>query len=347
VKLLHCLALACVCALPAVAQNTFHNPLLPSGADPFVASRDGYYYYMNTTSNNLTLWRTKDITDLAHAEKKVIWTPPASGPYSHWIWAPELYFLDGKWYVYFAADAGKNETHRNWVLENPSSNPLEGTWTMKGQLTDGEDLFDIDPTILQDGGKMYALWSRAENSVQSIYIALMKNPWTLQGKGVRIATPQYAWEKVGDIGNGEKEFLDVPHIDVNEGPEILKHEDKIFLIYSASACWTNYYELGMVTAKAGSDLLNPASWHKKDRPVFWENIEAQVYAPGHNTFFSSPDGKEEWILYHANSGPNQGCGALRSPRAQRFTWNSDGTPNFGRPLSTDTAIPKPSGTESR
>ena len=55
------------------------------------------------------------------------------------------------------------------------------------------------------------------------------------------------------------------------------------------------------------------------------------------------DGKQDWIIYHANAKSQQGCGQFRSPRIQPFTWNSDGTPNFGEPVSTDTAIQKPSG----
>lgn len=339
--------LAGLLVLPVSAQKTFMNPLLPSGADPFVAARDGYYYYMHTTSSNLVIWRTKDITDLAHAEKKIVWNPPATGPYSHWIWAPELYFLNGKWYIYFAADAGKNETHRNWVLENPSANPLEGEWTMKGQLTDGQDLFDIDPTILEDKGKLYVLWSRMENNVQGIYIASLKNPWTIKGKGVRVSAPYYAWEKVGDLKNDGKTLLEIPHIDVNEGPEILKHNGKIYLIISASGCWTNYYQLGMLTANSGANLLDPKSWTKHDKPVFSGDPSVGVYATGHNTFFTSPDGKEDWILYHANAGPDQGCGGKRSPRAQKFSWNADGTPNFGKPVSTQVELPKPSGTPAQ
>src|SRR5690348_12247598 len=76
--------------LIAAAEDTFTNPLLPSGADPWVISEHGFYYYMNTTGVNLTLWKTRDVTDLREAEKKVVWTPPASGPYSHDIWAPEI-----------------------------------------------------------------------------------------------------------------------------------------------------------------------------------------------------------------------------------------------------------------
>jgi GH43 family beta-xylosidase len=33
----------------------------------------------------------------------------------------------------------------------------------------------------------------------------------------------------------------------------------------------------------------------------------------------------------------------RSTRAQRFTWNADGTPNFGVPASLSTNLTVPSG----
>jgi len=68
-----------------------------------------------------------------------------------------------------------------------------------------------------------------------------------------------------------------------------------------------------------------------------------AYAPGHNGFFKSRDGKEDWIIYHANSLPNQGCGNARNPRMQKFTWNADGTPNFGEPVPINKPIKKPSG----
>jgi GH43 family beta-xylosidase len=64
---------------------------------------------------------------------------------------------------------------------------------------------------------------------------------------------------------------------------------------------------------------------------------------GHNSFFKSPDGTEDWILYHANSEPGQGCGRHRSPRAQKFTWKPDDTPDFGEPLPINTRLPRPSG----
>ena len=297
--------------------------------------------------------KTRSIADLKTAEKKVVWKAPATGPYSHGIWAPELHYIGAAWYIYFAADAGTNYTHRIWVLENRSEDPLTGEWTLKGKVADPKDKWAIDASVFENAGRLYMIWSGWEgdvNGVQNIYIAELANPWTVKGERVRLSTPEFPWEKIGDRamkrnpeespGANSREPL---HIDVNEGPEILQHGDKIFLIYSASACWTDFYELGMLTASASSDLLNPTSWKKSPQPVFWQSPEAHAYAPGHNGFFKSPDGKEDWIIYHANSGPNQGCGGQRSPRAQPFSWKPDGTPDFGRPLAISTPIPKPSG----
>ena len=336
------------------SQSALINPLLPSGPDPWVIYSDGYYYFMSTTAVNLTIWRARSIADLKTATKKVVWTPPSSGPYSHDIWAPELHHLAGKWYIYFSADAGTNFTHRVWVLENASNDPLEGEWTLKGKLSAPGDKWAIDGSVFENRGRLYFVWSGWEgnsNGVQSIYIAELENPWTTKGERVRISTPEFPWEKIGDRNDLKRNPEANPganteeplHIDVNEGPEVLAHGNKIFLIYSASACWSDYYELGMLTASADSDLLIASSWTKNPLPVFWQSPSAGAFGPGHNSFFKSPDGTEDWILYHANVGSQQGCGAKRAPRAQRFGWKADGTPDFGRPVSVGKPLPRPAG----
>jgi GH43 family beta-xylosidase len=172
---------------------------------------------------------------------------------------------------------------------------------------------------------------------QNIYIAKMKNPWTVEGNRMKLSSPDYDWEQNGDLHDAENP----PHVNVNEGPEILEHNDKIFLIYSASGCWTDQYALGMLTASSNADLMNASSWEKSLQPVFKQSLETKVYAPGHNTFFTAANGKENWILYHANSKPGEGCEDYRSPRAQPFTWDKNGYPVFGKPVSTKTALPVP------
>ncbi|QKJ33155.1 glycoside hydrolase family 43 protein [Mucilaginibacter mali] len=322
--------------------DTFTNPVLPTGPDPWVTYKDGFYYYTNSTGNRLDIWKTKTIAALATATHKTVWKPPVNTAYSKDLWAPELHFLQGKWYMYFAADDGHNAQHRMYVIENSSADPLEGEWVLKGQVADESNKWAIDGSVFESRGQLYMIWAGWEgdaNGQQNIYIAKMKNPYTISSERVKISSPEFEWEKFGDLHDANNP----PHVNVNEGPEILKHGNQIFLIYSASGCWTDHYALGMLSAKVSADLMDPKSWKKSEKPVFETSKENSVYAPGHNSFFKSPDGREDWIIYHANPGPGCGCGNQRSPRIQKFGWKKDGSPDFGIPVKTGVPLTAPAG----
>lgn len=320
---------------PPAKVTTFKNPLVGSGADPWVIKKGGSFYYMSTQVSNISITKTSAISELSKANPAVVWTAPSSGPNSKNIWAPELHYLQGKWYLYYTAGSSSDlATQRCFVLENPVAEPLNGSWTDKGKLSDPNgDFFAIDGTVLEYKNKLYFIWSgqiSKQDITQRIYIAEMANPWTLKTAKVQICKPEYDWEKKGSA--------------VNEGPEILQNAaGRVFLVYSGSSCHTDDYGLGMLTLKADGDPLNPADWSKSPTPVFSKSIENNVYGPGHNGFFKSKDDKEDWIIYHANAQSGLGCGGARSPRIQKFTWNTDGTPNLGVPLSTTQNITKPSG----
>lgn len=324
-------------------KKTFTNPLLPSGPDPYSFYKDGFYYYTHTTGNRLVLYKAKTIADLKSAEQKTIFVPDSGKEYSKDLWAPEVIFLRGKWYAYFAADGGRNISHRMYVLENSSPDPMKGEWVMKGKLA--TEKWAIDADVFEYKGQLYAIWSGWKgdtNHQQDIYIAAMKDPWTIDGKRVLLSEPEFEWEKHGDLKSKDPD--DPTHLNVNEGPQFLEHGKDLFIVYSGSACWTDFYALGLLRL-TGTDPLNPKHWKKYEEPVFKQSPENGVYATGHNSFFKSPDGKEDWILYHANSNPGDGCGNKRSPRAQRFTWKADGTPDFGMPVKEGTPIPLPSGSK--
>ncbi len=329
--------------------NTFTNPLLDRGPDPWTIYVDGYYYYMSTMQNKLVLWKTKDITDLRNAEQKVIWIP-TDPENSKDLWAPEIHHIDGKWYVYYAADDGNTDNHQMYCLENTSKNPMKGKFVMKGRIqTDPDSNWAIDGTVFHNNGSMYFVWSgwetrRVDTETQCIYIAKMKNPWTLESERVQISRPVLEWERRHVNVDGST----MDHvIYVNEGPQPLISPDGklIHIIYSASGCWTPYYCLGCLTAPADGNLLDPSAWTKSSKPLFEQSPENGVYGTGHNCFFRSPDGKEDYILYHARDTQMDppGKGDTRNPRAQRFTWDRNGYPVFGEPLPKSAVLPKPSG----
>ena len=331
-------AAASVPGAASLAQrNTFTNPLLDSGPDPWVVYWKGFYYYSNSTGGDLTLLKTADITDLRHAEKKAVWVPEAGHAWSKELWAPELHRWGNKWYIYFAADTGKNADHRIYVVENASDDPTTGTWTLKGKVSDASDKWAIDATQFELKGEHYMVWSGWKGDTdgeQDLYIAHMSNPWTIDSERTMISKPTFDWELHGDLPGR--------HVNVNEGPEVLVHGGKVLVVHSASGCWTDYYELGIVAANAGANLLDAKSWTKIDHPFLTTDAAAHAFGPGHNGFFKSPNGKEDWIIYHANPAAGEGCEDFRSPRMQKFTWGKDGLPEFGSPVGVGEVLEKPS-----
>ena len=320
-------------------NNTFTNPLLSSGPDPWTARKNGYYYYTQTSGNKIALWKTQKIEDLKKVVPVTVWTPLINTAYSSDVWAPELHYIDSKWYIYFAADSsGVNSTHRLYVLENAAADPTAGTWTFKGKIAPLTDKWAIDADVFTYNGSSYIVWSGWQGNVdgeQDIFIAKLANPYTIEGDRVMISRPTYSWET--KISGGV-------NVVVNEGPETLQNAaGKLFLTFSAGGCWSDDYSIGLLTLKDGGNPLNAADWTKTPTPVFTKNPSGGVYGPGHNGFFLSPDSSQNWIIYHANSSSGQGCGDTRSPRIQPFTWNADGTPNFGTPVAIGTKIQKPSG----
>ena len=318
---------------PPADTTQFTNPLL-SGSDPWVTRKDGIYYYTHTLGNKIAVWKTNALSKLSMASRKDIFIPVSGTPNSSNIWAPEFHFLDGKWYCYYTAGAGPDITQRTWVLENSSADPATGAWVDKGRLfTADTDFWAIDGTVMEHNGNRYFLWSGRPNpSVQNqnIYIAAMTNPFTLQGSAVLLTRPELSWEVQGGP--------------VNEGPQVLKNsQGKLFLIYSASGCWTDDYALGMLTLKDGGNPLVAADWVKHPQPVFVKKPENKAYGPGHNAFFKSADNTQDWIIYHANNNSGDGCSEKRNIRMQRFTWNADGTPNFGIPVTPGMKLDKPGG----
>jgi GH43 family beta-xylosidase len=303
-------------------DSLFFNPILTSGPDPWVFQRNDLYFLTYTTGFNIALYRSNKMSDLSKALKRVVWTPPAEGPNSKNIWAPEIHHVNGKWYIYYAADDGNNDNHKMFALENSSDDPTIGQWVDKGQLELPGDRWAIDGSIFEHNDQLYYVWSGwegATNGRQDIYICKMDDPLTPTGERILITIPTLSWETNG------------VNPTVVEAPQMLMKGSKIFMIYSAGGCWTDGYSLGMLTAQSDSDLMNPDSWVKTQNPVFEQYPEGNAFGPGHNGFFTSKDGSEDWIIYHANPYEGQGCGGNRSIRIQPFTWDEEGVPNFGKP----------------
>ena len=317
-------------ASPSPSGPTFENPILSTGADPWVIRWQ--HHYLLAESRDGGIWLTEsptdDLTGLASGTSHKIWTYPSTGPDSMDVWAPELHRIGDRWYVYFAATTadGDNANHRMFVLESASDDPMSA-YTDRGRISDAADRWAIDGTTFSWHGKDYFVWSGwpgATDGQQNLYIARMASPTRIEGTGVLLSSPTLPWERKG--------------MPIEEGPEALVHGGRLMLVYSASGSFTDDYCLGMLRL-TGGDPLDPSSWTKSAKPVFAS--DADVTAPGHASFTTSPDGKQDWIVYHSARYP--GAGWDRVIDTQRFTWHADGTPDFGEPIGSSTPQALPSG----
>jgi GH43 family beta-xylosidase len=324
--------LACWFLLPSVAnaEPAFPNPLIRQRADPHVTRHtDGYYYFMGTVPeyDRLELRRSETLAGLATAAPKVIWRKHATGIMGAHIWAPELHFIDGKWYIYFAAgEAEKIWNIRIYVLENAAANPLEGEWVERGQLKTQWETFALDATTFVHRGQRYLVWAQrdpAKKNNTDLYLAKMDSPVSITGTPVEISTPEFDWEKV--------------RYQVNEGPAVLQRHGRIFLTYSAAGTGAEYC-LGLLTAKDDANLLDPKSWVKSPASVFATSEGNRIYGPGHNSFTTAADGSDV-MVYHARSYRDIPGDPLKDPnrhtRLQPVQWRADGTPDFGEPRPDD------------
>lgn len=297
-------------------DDCFKNPLIEKGADPWVIKHDSLYHYCYSSNNGIYIKSAADLVKIQEAPARKIWEGVPGTNYSSEVWAPELHFYKNRWYVYFAADDGKNENHRMYVLESETDS-LSGKFVFKGKLNTENDRWAIDGTLLPLNNKLYFIWSGWDSTVnvcQNLYISEMSSPTEVKKDALRvlISSPEFGWEKIGN-----------PLI--NEGPQILKSEKgEVFLVYSASGSWTDSYCLGMLKL-TGKNPMDAAAWQKYTEPVFQGTEE--VISPGHCSF--TKIGSSDWIVYHV--ARFKGAGWNRSVKMQKFRWVR-GEPVFGKPI---------------
>lgn len=319
-------------------EKEYAKRLLPVGAEPWAIYYNGKYYYTQGEGDKIILRRISDINKLISAKEKTVWIPKEESN-AHHLWAPEIHRINDKWYIYFPADDGNMDNHQIYVIENSSEDPFKGEFEMKGRIqTDKDNNWAIHASVFEHKDEWYMIWSgwqtrRIETETQCIYIAKMKNPWTLASDRVLISAPEYEWERQWINPDGSKTSYPIY---VNEAPQYFhtKNKDKVLIYYSASGNWSPYYAVGLLWADADSDLLDPASWNKSETPIFMQNAQDSVFAPGSLSFVPSIDGKDTYFIYHARSIPNEPLGALdsRSPRMQKLEWDENGFPILGKPL---------------
>jgi GH43 family beta-xylosidase len=310
---------------PALAWT---NPIVPQRADPHVfLHTDGWYYLAATVPeyDRIEIRRARTLGGLSTATPKVIWRKHATGVMGAHIWAPEIHFIDGKWYVYFSAgEAEQIWAIRLWVLECAGPDPLADDWIERGKLTVGWESFTLDATTFEHRGVRYLAWTQAVPDVRgtNIYLARMDTPTSIAGEITLLTRPDFEWERRGHW--------------VTEAPAVLIKNGRVWMTYSASATDANYC-LGLLSAPDDADLLDASVWTKSPEPVLRSDPQTGQFGPGHNSFTTTPDGETDILVYHARNYERIEGEPLRNPdratRAQVIRWRADGSPDFGPPVA--------------
>lgn len=324
------------------SQSEYANPFIEERADPYIIKSevDDYYYFTASypmRGNNsrdgydrVILRRSTTLEGLSDADEIVIWDESESiGVYSY-IWAPELHYIGGKWYVYFAGSASTRNVFdvRCCVLVCDSQDPYTGNWSFVGRFEGmpGDDFsftfFSLDMTYFECNGTHYVIWAQKPGD-SNLYMATIdpQQPWKLTSMPMLLTKPDYYWEKV--------------RFAVCEGPSVLQHDGKVFVCYSAAGTGPEYC-VGLLTADADANLMLPSSWEKSSEPILTSEDLWQEYGPGHNSFTVDENGDYVFV-YHARSQEcfdgECGFGGLdplvdpcRHARLRKVLWSSDGYP---------------------
>ena len=321
-----------------MSENKFFysNPVGSREApDPYVTfdGQTGYYYLTYTRGREVRVYRSKHIDGIMDGDSvQAFAVGPEHGVYGS-VWAPEMHKIGGLWYIYTcgSTEPEGREERRLFVLKSKTSDPFDG-FEFIG-FPDPE-LAAIDPTVfVADDGSIYMCFA-AENKGNRLHIRKMKSPVEFDGGSVMICEAEYDWEAVPPyVGNST----------IVEGPFFVKSPDgkRLFILYSANGCWSDYYRLG-VLEYVGGNMVSKEAWKKSPEYIF--ELGNGTFGPGHMSFFKSPDGSETWMAYHSMHEHNEKC--VYAPRwlhFQELKFTSDGYPENSEPLPMNVKYPAPSG----
>ncbi|KAJ7852963.1 glycoside hydrolase family 43 protein [Mycena leptocephala] len=295
-------------------------------ADPWVLEFNNSYYLTPTMPDgSVAVFKSSTLDNFTGIAPVTVWVPPNPA-----AWAPELHFIDGNFYIYCALQDGDEDADRR-MHALIGSDPTDPTapFTDLGQIGTPDSNYAIDGTVLQNyNGANYFIWSGKETRELDTRIGertLIHSPYWPNG-----TRKEWQWSPSNtDYG-------------VNEGPEILVHGNKTFLLYSACGSWDPCYSLGIMGLKGPQlDPLDPESWWANDDgPVFSQSNF--TVGTGHASFPRDANGVP-YITYHAWDVDAPAGWGSREVRTQAFHFNRDGTPNFPSPVASGVELPVAAG----
>ena len=310
--------------------STYQNPLpIKNIGDPYVLrAPDGTYYcYATSAPDGFKAWTSPDLvhwTDIGYIYQRREDSWGASD-----FWAPEVVRHNGRYYLHYSARWGENQSLRIGVATADSpGGPFEDVFN--------RPMFDFDYAAIDghvffdDDGRRYFYYSRdcSENIVDGrheshLYVVELNDDLTsFKGEPQLIAKPEQEWE----LRSGPEWLW-------NEGPFVLKHNSRYYLMYSANFFASRDYSVGYAVAEGPMGPFVKSAHN----PILSSPI-AEVSGPGHNSVTTSPNGGELFIVYHIHTDP-QSPGGDRQVCIDRMGFREDGSLYVTGPTFTPQPIP--------
>ncbi len=245
--------------------------------DPFIMLwQDKYYAYGTHADNGIEVLISDDlqtwsvpagVTNGLALDKADVWA-------DRFFWAPEVYHVNGKFYMYYSAD--------EHICVATSDSPL-GPFKQDIQkpMIEGEKCID-NSLFIDDDGKPYLFFDRFNDGL-NIWVAELEDnllnikPGTMQ-KCISVSQP---WEEVWPR--------------VNEGSFVIKRNGVYFMTYSANSYESPFYGVGVATS---TKITGP--WIKyENNPIFQK--PGNLVGVGHSAMFTGKDGKLRKVFHAHNS----------------------------------------------
>lgn len=242
--------------------------------DPFIMlHEDTYYAYGTNADDGIEVYTSADLKTWKYAGmallKKDVWA-------DRWFWAPEVYEVNGTFYMYYSADE-----HICVATSESPAGPFKQS--KKEPMIVGEKCID-NSLFIDDDGKPYLFFDRFNDGL-NIWVAELENDlMTIKTETmhpcIHVSQP---WEEVWPR--------------VNEGAYVVKHDGLYYMTYSANSYESPFYGIGCATA---TNLMGP--WTKyEENPLLQK--PGELVGVGHSAMFKDKDGKLR-IVFHAHKDKN-------------------------------------------
>lgn len=312
---------------------SYQNPVFDQYlADPFVLHHEGHYYAYGTApcspeGHPFPVLHSHDLVNWKQHGWSLI--PPGGDDF----WAPEVAYHKGTFHMYYSAHGIGGNDHQLRVATH--TDPL-GPFRDAGRVLIPDQPFTIDAHPFRDtDGQWYLFYSQDFLTLDGEYrvgtgivVDRMLDMFTLAGEPRVVIRPHADWQL---FKAGRTMYGSVYDWHTIEGAALRLHNGRYYCFYSGGAWEHDNYGVSYVVAE---HAMGPYKIPEGKERILLRSAPGHLIGPGHNSFTASPDGSQEYIVYHAWD-PEM---TARRMCIDRLTWEND-TPVIHGPTWTPQEAP--------